>query len=511
MEYCGFLDMSIEDFINIQEHLLLEQIELMGQSPLGKRIMKGASPGSVEEFRKLVPFTTYEDYAPFIGRGEEGELPYKPYCWAQTSGHGGNPKMVPFAKNSIDWLGKLGMTMILLSSASRRGEVNIDGQVRFLQNVPPRPYLTGIGIMALIEQSDIMTIPSLVEYEKESFEKRIEDGFNMALRTGVDILCSLTSVLLRMGEQFTERSKGLGIRRNMLHPLIMMRLVRAFIRSKKEKRSMLPKDLWPLKGLICYGLDTGIYREKLKYYWGREPLEVYGSTEVGVMATQAWNKKGLTFFPFSCFFEFVPEEEWLKNRADKDYQPSTVLLDEVQPGKNYEVIITSFYGMPFLRYRIGDLVRVVSLDDKETGVNLPQIAFVSRSDDIIDIAGFTRIDEKTLWQAIVNTGIAVVDWTARQEDNPEGHVLHIYLEMKDGTGDTDIKQRIHEELLVLDKDYDNLQNMLGILPLKVTLLPSGSFRRFVEDRRKKGADLTQLKPAHINASAQDMKDLIRFM
>ena len=90
-------------------------------------------------------------------------------------------------------------------------------------------------------------------------------------------------------------------------------------------------------------------------------------------------------------------------------------------------------------------------------------------------------------------------------------MLHIYLEMKDGTGDTDIKQRIHEELLVLDKDYDNLQNMLGILPLKVTLLPSGSFRRFVEDRRKKGADLTQLKPAHINASAQDMKDLIRFM
>lgn len=70
--------------------------------------------------------------------------------------------------------------------------------------------------------------------------------------------------------------------------------------------------------------------------------------------------------------------------------------------------------MPFLRYRIGDLIRVVSLEDEEAGIKLPQIIFESRADDLIDIAGFTRIDEKTMIQAVINTGIKFEDWSARK-------------------------------------------------------------------------------------------------
>lgn len=271
---------------------------------------------------------------------------------------------------------------------------------------------------------------------------------------------------------------------------------------------MLPKDLWPLKGLACYGMDTSIYREQIRHYWGKEPLEGYAATEAGMIATQAWNKKNMTFFPSSCFLEFVPETEWLKSRENKNYQPSALLLDEVKPGERYEIIITSFYGMPFLRYRLGDLIRIVALEDEEAGIKLPQMVFESRADDLIDIAGFTRLDEKTIWQAIANTGIKFEDWTARKEYEGNEPVVHLYIEPRQEIEVTELERLVHQKLVTINTDYRDLESMLGIRPLRVTLLSSGSFQRYYEEKKKGGADLARLKPPHMNASDAIIQDLV---
>jgi len=507
-KYCGFLDLSPREFMEIQEHLLLEEIELVAESPLGKKIMKGTRPKSVEEFRQLVPLTTYEDYAPDIGNCQEDALAEKPFCWAHTSGRGGTHKWVPYTRRAFDRLGISGMGMSILACASKKGEVRVGEGARFLQNLPPRPYYSGICFWSGQLQFGFRLIPPLEYAETLSFEERMQAGFGMALRTGVDVLSSLTSVLIKMGERFTETSGGSKPSWKMLHPLVMPRIIRALVKSKIEKRAILPKDLWPLKGLICYGMDTSIYKERLKYYWGKEPLEGYGSTEMGVVATQCWNKKGMTFFPFSCFLEFVPEEEWLKSRENKDYQPTTVLLDEVKEGKSYEVIITNFYGMPFLRYRGGDLIKIVASEDEETGVKIPQIAFESRADDLIDIAGFTRLDEKTVWQAIVNAGIRHEDWTIRKEYHLDQLILHLYIETKDDIDSKKAERLINKQLGSIDADYRDLQDMLGTQPLRVTLLPRGSFQRYYEEMRKAGADLAHMKPPHMNASEHAIQKLL---
>ena len=57
-EYCGFLTLSTEEFMNIQKRLLLEQIELWSSSALGQSILKGKYPHTIEEFRQMVPLTT---------------------------------------------------------------------------------------------------------------------------------------------------------------------------------------------------------------------------------------------------------------------------------------------------------------------------------------------------------------------------------------------------------------------------------------------------------------------
>ena len=56
---------------------------------------------SIEEFRVTVPFTLYEDYAPFPNQKKEGELPVMPCRWACTSGRNGKAKWVPYTTEAL--------------------------------------------------------------------------------------------------------------------------------------------------------------------------------------------------------------------------------------------------------------------------------------------------------------------------------------------------------------------------------------------------------------------------
>ncbi|MCD6359032.1 MAG: GH3 auxin-responsive promoter family protein, partial [Dehalococcoidia bacterium] len=84
--YCGFLDLSIDEFMEIQQRLLMEQIELVADSFLGKKIMNGNKPQSVEEFRLTVPITSYQDYEPYLSEQREDVLAEKPLFWCHSAG-----------------------------------------------------------------------------------------------------------------------------------------------------------------------------------------------------------------------------------------------------------------------------------------------------------------------------------------------------------------------------------------------------------------------------------------
>jgi hypothetical protein len=508
--YCGFLELSLEEFIEIQQSLLLEQIELIVDSPLGKRIMKGARPRSLEEFRRLAPLTTYDDYVPYIGNCQEDALAKKPYYWARTSGRGGSIKWVPLADRADEIACRNMIGARVLAPARHRGEMNVPPGGTMLFNLPGRPYLSGCLAFSVSRRIPFRTIPPLEEAEGMEFKEKLEKGFNIALRSRVDYLASLSSILVKIGEDFSERTRRMKPSSSMLHPVVLFRLLRALLRCKLiEKRALLPKDLWPVKAIFAWGVDTHIYREQIFYYWGRIPYEIYGATEASVIAMQSWTKKWMTFLADSVFLEFIPESEWLKSKEDEKYQPSTVLLNEVEEGGIYEIVITNFYGMPFLRYRLGDLIKIVALRDDEAGINLPQMVFQARADDIIDIAGFTRIDEKTVWQAIVSTGVKYEDWTLRKEYKQDKPVLHLYIELKESREVKEVERLVHEQLEAISQDYKNLINMLEIKPLRVTLLSRGTSQRYLEEKRRTRADLAHLKPPHMNASDKIIGELVR--
>jgi len=341
------------------------------------------------------------------------------------------------------------------------------------------------------------------------FHEKTAKAFKMSLRTGIDLIGSLSSILVKIGEGFSEGLQGMRFSLFMLHPFVLLRLTRALLRSKIQKRALLPKDLWPVKALVCCGTDATIYKDLVAYYWGREPYQFYAGTEFSFTALQSWTKKTLTFSPYCHFIELIPEAEWLKWRDNREYQPATILLDKVKAGERYEVIATTFYGMPFLRYRVGDLIQIVSLTDEETGINIPQMVFESRADDIIDIAGFARLDEKTVWQAINNIGIRYEDWCIRKEYREGQPVLHLYIELKDSVSPKRLQRLLHESLKAIDPNYNDLDRMLQVRPLRATLLSRGTFECYLQEKRAAGFDLAHLKPPHTSASDTMISDLVR--
>ena len=178
-----------------------------------------------------------------------------------------------------------------------------------------------------------------------------------------ELIAAIASVLVKMGEQFENQARSTQMTASMLHPAVLTRLIAARLRALRERRPVLPRDLWPCKAIITAGMDTAIYKDAIQKYWGAEPYEFYSCAETMMLAIQGWNKKGMYFLPDIAFFEFIPEAESTKLQEDPSYQPRTVLLDEVEAGHLYEGVITHLYGMPFLRYRMKDLVRFTSLQD----------------------------------------------------------------------------------------------------------------------------------------------------
>ncbi len=507
LKYCGFLDLTVNQFMSIQESLLRQQVEMASHSRLGQKIMGRQVPRNMMDFRRMVPITRYADYLPELEDKNESSLVEKPYIWAHTSGGGSMFRRVPVTEEAnrkqLDNL----MAAFILACSRDRGESTVAEGDRVLFNVAPKPYLSGVlatGASATFNMRPIIP-PNM--HDNIDFTEKMTRGFEYSMRTGLDILVAMTSVLVKTGYEFDKKSKKTGLSKHLKHPGEAWRVGRAYLSSKLEKRHVLPKDIWPLKALICWGIDTEAYKDQVYQYWGAYPYQFHACTEAGIMALQSWTRQGMTFIPNSNFYEFIPEDEWIKSSNDIFYEPKTVLLSEVVPGQRYEIVITSFYGMPFLRYRLGHLVRFTASEDAAAHIYLPQMVFESRADDLIDIAGFTRVCEKSINQAIVASGIRCEGWIARKETIDNKPALRLYMEFGAEGVPEHIESILHEGLTKADPGYRDLTQMVGVYPLQVTVLPRNSFRKYALARRVAGFDLAQQNPVKMNASEEDILEL----
>ncbi|MFC1924464.1 GH3 auxin-responsive promoter family protein [Chloroflexota bacterium] len=507
--YCGFTDLSIDKFIDIQNYLLMQQIELVSESTLGKKIIGNGKPKTVEEFRKVVPLTKYDDYEPYLSQKREDALAVKPLFWCHSAGRGGDYKWIPYTSEAFNAFTILYGAFLIMAAASNKGEVKIYPGERLLFNAAPRPYASGTFFYHLSQVFSMHCMPPFEVAETISFADRLSMGFNLALRHGLDDVWSIASVLVKVGEMFAGEAQGIKLSFSMLHPQALFNIIRGLLRAKLARRPMLPRDIWDAKSIMTSGTDTSIYKDAIAYYWGKEPYEIYASTEFPCLGANLWNKRWLTLIPHACFYEFIPEKESIKSREDSSYHPSTVLASELEAGKVYEVVATEFYGMPLLRYKLGDAIKVIALSDEEAGVNLPQFSFHNRVGETIDLAGLARLTERVIWQAIANSDIKYNEWSVCKEYDSGITYIRFYIELKESREVDEIERIIDEQLRIVDHDYRDINDYLNINPVKVTLLSPGTFDRYYQERVKEGADLAHLKPPHMTPPKKIIEDLIR--
>ena len=158
-KYCGFLDLSIDQFMEIQERLLMEQIELVGNSLIGQKVIGDQKISSLEEFRSKIPITSYEDYEEYFDEKRDDVLAQPAYAWARTSGRSGKMKWIPYTESAYRRLGERVLAGVILSTARGKGDVNIEERDIMIYNSPPRPYISGLTIRALSEHFNFRFVP----------------------------------------------------------------------------------------------------------------------------------------------------------------------------------------------------------------------------------------------------------------------------------------------------------------------------------------------------------------
>ena len=511
-QYCGFLDLNMEEYMNIQKRLMEEQISLWSNSTIGKTILKGKTPGNIEEFREMVPLTDYEDYADILLRKDGDSLPGNPVIWIQTTWEGGKHpiKVAPYTRSMLDTFRNNVVACLLLATSQEKGKFSYEEGDKMLYGLAPLPYATGLLPLLLGEETDIRFLPEVKEAVNMSFSQRNKLGFKLALQKDVELFFGLGSVAYAVSQSLASSGAGSKDLASLLKcdPHMLYRMAKAKRLSKKETHPSRPKDLFGLKGFMVAGTDNRCYKDELEELWGIRPMEIFAGTEPSLIGTESWTRKGMYFFPDSCFYEFITEADMEKNEEDPSFVPHTLLMDEVVPGEIYELVLTVLKGGAFARYRCGDMYRCVGLSNREDGTRIPRFEYIDRVPSIIDIAGFTRISENGITSAIRLSGLPVHNWAAAKEFNENNRpFLHMYVEVEKGAlAERAVSSEILKEILstyfkYIDQDYRDLKKILGMDPLVVTILKCGSFGAYSE---KYGKTLR-----HMNPSRRELAELIR--
>lgn len=116
--------------------------------------------------------------------------------------------------------------------------------------------------------------------------------------------------------------------------------------------------LWP-NAKYVYSIMTGSmehYLKKLRHYSGNLALVSadYGSTEswIGVNVDPVLPPENVTFavVPTFSYFEFIPlyrQNQDCNSVVDDFIEDAPVPLSQVKVGQEYEIVLTTFTGMPF--------------------------------------------------------------------------------------------------------------------------------------------------------------------
>ncbi len=274
-EYCGFLDMSLAEYMYTQRRLMEEQLALWCASGLGRQLLRGSHPRNLDELRRMLPLTSYADYADVLLAKRTEMLCGEPAVWIQTTWEGGlRPiKLAPYTRSMLDTYRHNLLSTMMMASARKKGDFDLKRGDRILYGGAPLPYATGLMPSLFDEDINFTWLPDSNTNSDLSFSQRIKKGFAMAMSGGVDFFFGIGSVANYITENFGKSSGG-GHRGLRVSPGNAVRYLRAKYISRRDGRPIVPGDVFRLKAFFFAGTDAKCYRDRLTRAWGIAPVEL---------------------------------------------------------------------------------------------------------------------------------------------------------------------------------------------------------------------------------------------
>jgi len=325
---------SVSDPAKAQEAVLQQLLEGYAQTGYGDQHEVG-KVHSLEDYRRLVPIASYEDFKPIIERVMAGEvrllLYEEPVGWAITRGTTkGESKFIPMTPTDLRMRISAGRAMLNYVLTTERLDlfdgVNLNlnfpsvvGKVKVGEREVEYGYSSGIYTKFVSAFTPIRSVPAQDEIDALGGGKTARDWearFELAYRK-----CKDENVTLVGGVAPTATAFGRYLRR---------------------AHGVYPKDLWKTQ-VVTLGSVPGIntrYVPALTALYGPVAVrEIYGATE-GMFGQQRDERRA--WVPnYDLFFFEVKTASGLK------------LLHEMRPGERGSLVVSTAI-LP--RYEIGDMI-----------------------------------------------------------------------------------------------------------------------------------------------------------
>jgi len=391
-----------------------------------------------------LPLTSYEFYKPFFENPNPGDFmyPLEEYVRVYTSGTMGKPKTFLLPKKGL-WrnIQATGMTMLFLSTHNgERIEYEV-GDVIY-QNTPGGQFLASFYY-------------DLYEKKDPGWNVQVPDS-NLSFQEKVDYFV----------EHYEE-----------IDTAYMM--VTTFLDQIYPR---INKPIY-LKGFMTQDRSAYVLKDKIKELTGNYPKTLYGSTETMFISLPSIEYPGCFFFDWRVVYpEFIPEKDAIGEPPAKSEPTRSILkYDQVEVGKVYQLVATPFEN-DLVRYVMPDLMECIALGDNILGSPMPVFKYYARADNLLVLHNFTRINEDELLEVLRRADIPFVDFTAVRELHGSREYMNLYIELREEMDLEEVLERVNQELIEYDKDWRDLNQMVGYKPIKVTLLERGSFKRYLQKR-----------------------------
>ena len=512
----------------VMQELLMELIRKNENTEYGRKY-GFRSIHSYVDYAAKVPLSTFEDYEPYIERMlcrnhrnllTSDEVVY----YAHTSGTTGASKMIPCTHQALDvcfsavYERVFGLYDRTLREKTGKGMPDCRGLT--IMEAKPGYTIYGVAHGAISETllvpedtARYNALPEELVYPSADFDRRhLKALFALRERRLSFIQCTFAPFLHDMIAYLCQHWETLcqDIENGSIDPDIvvdpalrkkLLKRMKPDPERAREVRSIMEAHadgafvplLWPdLKLIATVGTASfAPYLEKLRRYLGPDVAVDYlgyVSSEAAIGTVLRENEAEYTLIPWSGFYEFLPMDE------ESDGKP--LLMDQLEVGKEYELIVTNLSG--FYRYRLGDVVRITGYHNE-----CPKLVCAYRKSQLVNMYG-EKMTETTLHNAVEamakesNTAILEYSVYPDAETDP-GHYTVLLESDREIAPDqwSRYSEILNRKLCELHDSYRAKIERKTLLPLQVKFVQPETYALYRDLKIMGGASPNQIKPLHV--------------